>query len=268
MLSYLDGGELFDRIKSKQVYKEKTALICMRNMIEALKYMHENDVVHRDLKPENLILASKDNDSDLRIADFGLASFIKDGEMLKLRCGSPGYVAPELLDDIGYDKKADIFSAGVIFYVLLTGRPVFRGYNINEILLKNKKCEVEYPSKYWDKISDKAKDLVNKMLHKDPAERISAEEALKHPWFTQDEHEIGDEVLDFAAAHEEDKEQFANIDYSKINDAEEEDIKLVTCTPVMAKRNLQPTVPETPFMTTNNFNRNNATPIMTKGIVI
>jgi serine/threonine protein kinase len=206
VLSYLDGGELFDRIKSKQVYKEKTAIICMKNMLEALKYMHENDVVHRDLKPENLILAQKDNDSDLRIADFGLASFIKAGEMLKLRCGSPGYVAPELLDDVGYEKKADIFSAGVIFYVLLTGRPVFRGYNINEILLKNKKCEVEYPQKYWDKISDKAKDLVSRMLEKDPNARISAEEALEHPWFTQDEQEIGDEVLDFAAAHEEDKE--------------------------------------------------------------
>ena len=268
IMEHANAGELFDYIVKYDRVDDINAANFFNQILEGVEHLHANGVCHRDLKPENLILASKDNDSDLRIADFGLASFIKDGEMLKLRCGSPGYVAPELLDDIGYDKKADIFSAGVIFYVLLTGRPVFRGYNINEILLKNKKCEVEYPSKYWDKISDKAKDLVNKMLHKDPAERISAEEALKHPWFTQDEHEIGDEVLDFAAAHEEDKEQFANIDYSKINDAEEEDIKLVTCTPVMAKRNLQPTVPETPFMTTNNFNRNNATPIMTKGIVI
>jgi serine/threonine protein kinase len=146
----------------------------MRNMPEALEYMHKNDVVHRDLKPENLILASKDNDYDLRIADFGLAAFAKPGELLKLRCGSPGYVAPELLDDVGYEQKADIFSAGVILYVLLTGRPAFRGYNINEILIKNKKCEVEYPCKYWDNISDKAKDLVDNMLRKDPKSRISA----------------------------------------------------------------------------------------------
>ena len=160
VLSYLDGGELFERIKSRQVYQESIAISVMRNMLEALDYIHKRDVVHRDLKPENLLLASKDNDFDLRIADFGLAAFAKPGELLKLRCGSPGYVAPELLEDVGYEQKADIFSAGVILYVLLTGRPAFRGYNINEILIKNKKCEVEYPAKYWENISDKAKDLV------------------------------------------------------------------------------------------------------------
>lgn len=132
----------------------------MKNMLGALEYLHRMDVVHRDLKPENLILASKDNDYDLRIADFGLASFIKDGELLKLRCGSPGYVGPEILENVGYDKKVDIFSAGVILYVLLSGRPAFRGYQINEILISNKNAEVDFPAKYWDKISDKAKDLV------------------------------------------------------------------------------------------------------------
>mgnify|MGYP002630674896 CR=1 FL=1 len=112
--------------------------------------------MHRDLKPENLILASKSNDYDLRIADFGLASFVKKDEQLKLRCGSPGYVAPEILEDIGYNESSDIFSAGVILYVLLTGRPVFRGFNLNEILLKNKRCNIEFPAKYWCKISLKA----------------------------------------------------------------------------------------------------------------
>lgn len=164
VLCHLEGGELFDRIKSKQAYQEKTAIQVMRNLLEALKYLHDHNVVHRDLKPENLILASKDNDFDLRIADFGLAAPIKEGERLTLRCGSPGYVGPELLEEVGYDTKVDIFSVGVILYVLLSGRPAFRGFNINEILVKNKKCEIEYPPKYWDKISDKAKDLVQKML--------------------------------------------------------------------------------------------------------
>ena len=122
-------------------------------------------MIHRDLKPENLVLAEKDNDFEIRIADFGLATFVSSGdELLKLRCGSPGYVAPEILDDIGYSFSSDIFSIGVIMYILLTGRPAFRGYNVNEILMKNKKAEVEYPDKYWSIISTKARDLVSKML--------------------------------------------------------------------------------------------------------
>lgn len=235
--------------------------------MEALDYMHKNKVVHRDLKPENLILAYKDNDYDLRIADFGLASFVNDGELLKLRCGSPGYVAPEILEDIGYNEKADIFSAGVILYVLLTGRPVFRGLNMKEILIKNKQCEIEYPAKYWNKISDKAKDLVSKMLKKDPNERISAEQALNHCWFNQEDSEINDQRLDFAEGLNEDEKQF-EMDYKEINDAEEENLKLVTCTPVMAKRNLNPGVPETPFMTKNTIDKKDATPIIKGGIVI
>jgi len=169
--------------------------------------------------------------------------------LLKLRCGSPGYVAPEILEDSGYNKSSDIFSIGVILYILLTGRPVFRGYILNELLRNNKKCEVEYPAKNWDKISDKAKDLVSKMLKKDPKERISAKEALAHSWFNQEENEINNEKLEFAEHI--DEEKVPEIDYDKINNAEEEndDLKLVTCTPVMAKRNLQPDVPETPFLT-------------------
>ena len=177
----------------------------MKNMLEALAFMHQHKVVHRDLKPENLILMSKDNDYDLRIADFGLATYVKTNEVLKLRCGSPGYVAPEILEDIGYDEKSDIFSAGVIMCVLLTGRPVFRGYNLNEILVKNKKCEIHYPGKYWDKISAEAKSIVGLMLKKDPKERISAEDALQHKWFNQQENEINNVELDFAKGIEEDK---------------------------------------------------------------
>ena len=220
----------------------------MKNILEALKYMHEHHVVHRDLKPENLILASKQNDYDICIADFGLASFIKKGEILKLRCGSPGFVAPELLEDVGYDEKADIFSAGVILYVLLSGRTAFRGYNLNEILLKNRKGVVDYPAKYWDKISTKAKDLVAKLLSINPKDRISASEALNHPWFNQNESEMNEQTLDFAKAFEDNEDQFAKVDYNKLNDADEEEINLVSATPVMAQRNLNPGVPETPFL--------------------
>lgn len=104
LLPYLEGGELFERIKAKGLYKESDAVIVMRHFLSALAYLAENKVVHRDLKPENLILATKGDDHDLRIADFGLATILTDDEkVLFLRCGSPGYVAPELLDDKGYD---------------------------------------------------------------------------------------------------------------------------------------------------------------------
>lgn len=118
VFEYLEGGELFERIKSKGSYQEKDAMNVMKNLLLALDYLHNQGIIHRDLKPENLILASKENDYSLKIADFGLASEIKTGENLFLRCGSPGYVAPELLEDQGYNTKADIFSAGIILYVM------------------------------------------------------------------------------------------------------------------------------------------------------
>jgi len=115
--------------------------------------------------------------------------------LLFLRCGSPGYVAPELLEDKGYYSKADIFSAGIILYVMLTGRPAFPGSNIHEILTKNKRGEVSFPPKYWDKISADAKDVVTKMLHKDPRLRINAREALAHPWFNPNNQSVNENVL-------------------------------------------------------------------------
>jgi serine/threonine protein kinase len=104
------------------------------------------NVVHRDLKPENLILKLKDNDSELLIADFGLAAILENSEqLLARRCGSPGFIAPELLDDKGYNCMADVFSAGSIMYMMLSGRLAFRGVGVDDILRKNKDCVVEYP---------------------------------------------------------------------------------------------------------------------------
>ena len=128
MLPLLKGGELFSRVRSSRLFEEKNAQGFMRNFLSALAYLHKKLIVHRDLKPENLILARKDDISDVKIADFGLATMLSHPEeKLTLRCGSPGYVSPELLRNEGYNCSSDVFSAGVIFYVILTGRPLFKG---------------------------------------------------------------------------------------------------------------------------------------------
>ena len=204
----------------------------MYNFISALKYLSENKVVHRDLKPENLILATKGDDYDVKIADFGLASFLTEEEkLLYLRCGSPGYVSPELLNDLGYDCQADVFSAGVIMYVMLTGRPLFRGDNPNEILQKNQACELDFPQRYWDKISAEAKDLALGLLKKDPKERFTAAQALEHEWFNKEF--INESVLELSDL------QIRDITAEETKNTGGDAAKLlITCTPVMAGRKL------------------------------
>jgi len=277
VLELLEGGELFERIKHKRSYSEREAVEIMKNILEALKYFHALGIVHRDLKPENLILKSKEDDYDVKIADFGLASFVEEGKKLSLPCGSPGYVAPEVLDDRGpgYDTQADVFSVGVILYVLLTGRPAFPGTNYRDIISKNKRGEVEYQQRYWSRISETGKDLVQKLLKKNPDERLSAENALKHPWFTGEE--VRDEALDLKLDEviQADTNDQARTGISSNavtpsttqgpedgKDAQEVDIKLLTATPVMAGRGLRnaPASPSPSMGTPQNLMK---TPVLT-----
>ena len=119
VLELLNGGELFERIVKKGQYTEKDACTLMKKLLGALSYMHVRGIMHRDIKPENLILKDADNDWNVKIADFGLATTVNpNGEYLFKRCGTPGYVAPEVLADAKYDQKVDVFSAGVILYIL------------------------------------------------------------------------------------------------------------------------------------------------------
>lgn len=174
LLPFLEGGELFEKIKSKGLIKESDARPIMHNFISALSYVHSKLIVHRD--PENLLLCSKDNNWDLMIADFGLATTLTSPDQkLTMRCGSPGYVAPELLQEKGYNCQADVFSVGVIFYIILTGRNLFKGNTPNEILEKNMKCEYEFNDSQWELITPSAKDLVTKLLIENPDERITAQ---------------------------------------------------------------------------------------------
>lgn len=185
ILQILKGGELFDRLVSKGRYNERDGSLLIKNLLSSLDHLHSKGIMHRDLKPENLILASKEDDKNVMLADFGLATFvdIEPQNQLFTRCGTPGYVAPEVLDDMPYTEKVDIFSAGVIMYIILTGCSPFFGKSYNEILLKNKRCKISFDfADFSFKPSAAAIDLMKKMLDKDPAARISAKEALKHEW--------------------------------------------------------------------------------------
>ncbi|KAH7649224.1 hypothetical protein FG379_001581 [Cryptosporidium bovis] len=182
VLEFLGGGELFEWIAQKGAYTEEQAKIAMKKVLLALQWLHANNVVHRDLKTENLILEHKNCPESLKIIDFGLAASLGSSAM-KMRCGSPGYVAPEILEDKIYTTKVDVFSIGVVLYTLLGGSPPFPGSNMKEILKKNIQGNVQFTSSRWKNISSSVKDLIKWMMAKDPESRCSAAQAIYHPWF-------------------------------------------------------------------------------------
>jgi calcium/calmodulin-dependent protein kinase-4 len=183
VLDLLEGGELFDRIIEKGHFRESDAANCFAQMVLALKYLHDKQIVHRDLKPENLLFATKANDSAIKLIDFGLAGSIKDG-LLKTPCGTPNYVAPEILRRQKYGVQADMWSIGVILYIILCGFPPFYDENddLGRLYRKIKRADYDMPSPYWDNITPDAKDLVKKLLQPDPKKRLSAGDTLQHGW--------------------------------------------------------------------------------------
>lgn len=182
VMDVLDGGELFDRIVESGTFSEKDASDLSRSIIGAVQYLHGLGIVHRDLKPENLLYTDRSANAEIKIADFGLSKFITDDTNLTTACGTPGYVAPEVLLMQGYGKAVDLWSVGVIIYILLCGFPPFYAENDNEMFELIKEADYDFPSPYWDKISDSAKDLVRGLLQKNPDIRLKSEDALKHPW--------------------------------------------------------------------------------------
>lgn len=158
----------------------------VRGILLGLREMHAKKIMHRDLKPENLLFR-KTGDWDCVIADFGLAEFADTPEYLFVRCGTPGYVAPEVINikdmTMKYDPICDVFSLGLIFYLLLTGKSAFGGKTYNEVLSQNRAGTVNMTIDELKNVPEEAKDLLEKMLKKKPEQRISAEDALKHPYF-------------------------------------------------------------------------------------
>ncbi|KAI5077774.1 hypothetical protein GOP47_0007598 [Adiantum capillus-veneris] len=179
------GGELFDRILSKGKYSEREAATAFRTIVEILHNCHSRGVMHRDLKPENFLLLNKEEESPLKVIDFGLAAFFKPGDILKDFVGSAYYIAPEVLRH-EYGPEADIWSAGVILYILLCGVPPFWADTEQGIFDAILAGSFDLTSEPWPSISSSAKDLVKKMLKQDPKERLTLLEVQSHPWVIVD----------------------------------------------------------------------------------
>uniref|UniRef100_A0A0A9Y0P8 Calcium/calmodulin-dependent protein kinase type 1 n=1 Tax=Lygus hesperus TaxID=30085 RepID=A0A0A9Y0P8_LYGHE len=183
IMELVTGGELFDRIVEKGSYTEKDASDLIRQVLEAVNYMHEQGVVHRDLKPENLLYYSPDEDSKIMISDFGLSK-MEDSGIMATACGTPGYVAPEVLAQKPYGKAVDVWSIGVISYILLCGYPPFYDENDANLFTQILKGEFEFDSPYWDDISDFAKNFIRQLMCVDVSKRFTCKQALQHPWIS------------------------------------------------------------------------------------
>lgn len=183
IMELVTGGELFDRIVEKGSYTEKDASYLIRQVLEAVDYMHEQGVVHRDLKPENLLYYSPAEESKIMISDFGLSK-MEDSGFMATACGTPGYVAPEVLAQKPYGKAVDVWSIGVISYILLCGYPPFYDENDANLFAQILKGEFEFDSPYWDEISESAKDFIKNLMCVNVDRRFTCKQALAHPWIS------------------------------------------------------------------------------------
>ncbi|KAG5076557.1 hypothetical protein JHK82_055252 [Glycine max] len=190
------GGELFDRIIAKGHYTERAAASLLRTIMQIIHTFHSMGVIHRDLKPENFLMLNKDENSPVKATDFGLSVFFKEGETFKDIVGSAYYIAPEVLKR-KYGPEVDIWSVGVMLYILLSGVPPFWAESEHGIFNAILRGHVDFTSDPWPSLSSAAKDLVRKMLTTDPKQRLTAQEVLNHPWIKED-GEAPDKPLDNA----------------------------------------------------------------------
>ncbi|XP_070710547.1 serine/threonine-protein kinase DCLK2-like [Pempheris klunzingeri] len=187
VMELVKGGDLFDAITSSTKYSERDASAMVFNLAGAIKYLHRMNIVHRDIKPENLLVCEyPDGTKSLKLGDFGLATVV-EGPLYTV-CGTPTYVAPEIIAETGYGLKVDIWAAGVITYILLCGFPPFRSENNvqEELFDQILRGKLEFPSPDWDTVSLPAKMLISQMLQVNVDTRFTAEEVLSHPWVTDE----------------------------------------------------------------------------------
>mmetsp|Transcript_24798 Transcript_24798/g.38589 ORF Transcript_24798/g.38589 Transcript_24798/m.38589 type:complete len:225 (+) Transcript_24798:218-892(+) len=187
VMDLMEGGELFDQILKRQHFSESEARSAIRSIIDAIRYCHSLNIVHRDIKPENLLIKSKELNLDsIKISDFGLARYVKSEEMARTTCGTPGYVAPEIILQKPYGKECDYWSIGVVLFILLSGSPPFYEDEDNDLFHKIKNVKYDFSDEAWNHISEEAKDLVTQILKQNPLERISCEQMLAHPWMSME----------------------------------------------------------------------------------
>jgi calcium-dependent protein kinase len=186
---FCSGGELFDKISEKGIFSEKEAVHILKQILSAICYSHQNNVVHRDLKPENILLDDKSKEPIIKLIDWGGARYFSKNKKMTKISGTPYYIAPEVLNEV-YDERCDIWSCGVILYILLCGYPPFNGDTDTEIMKAVKIGKYDFPSEEWGSISKEAKELVSNMLKYDPKKRFTAIQCLSHAWFKNQEYSI------------------------------------------------------------------------------
>eukprot|EP00009_Paramoeba_aestuarina_P009373 CAMPEP_0201521404 /NCGR_PEP_ID=MMETSP0161_2-20130828/14402_1 /ASSEMBLY_ACC=CAM_ASM_000251 /TAXON_ID=180227 /ORGANISM="Neoparamoeba aestuarina, Strain SoJaBio B1-5/56/2" /LENGTH=527 /DNA_ID=CAMNT_0047920037 /DNA_START=58 /DNA_END=1638 /DNA_ORIENTATION=+ len=209
IMELAEGGELFEHIVNQGAYSEDVAIDITLQIVSAVSYLHDLNIVHRDIKPENILLKRKGT-LELKLADFGLSKMFDATVRMQTTCGSPGYVAPEVLTDDLYGREVDMWSVGVITYVLLSGFPPFYSENIKELFQQIMIAKYDFPPQYWSTVSDPAKDFVRKLLVRNPASRMSAGMALEHPWLTRSNGGSGGNLAvanNMKTTQERDKEQ-------------------------------------------------------------
>jgi len=187
IMEELTGGELFDRIVQKEFYSESEAAKVIREICSALAFCHKHGIAHRDLKPENILYASNDEDSEVKVADFGLADILPKNKLLQTPCGTPEYVAPEILHKQPYSTQVDMWGLGIIAYILLCGYPPFEGDTQEELYRAIRGCKAAYTGKEWDFVSAEGTQFVQSLLHSDPKTRLTAAQVMQHKWLERTE---------------------------------------------------------------------------------
>lgn len=186
VLELCEGGELYDRIQKKKFYQESDAKLLARNLLQAVAFIHSKGIMHRDLKPENVLLVSKVSHTDIKVSDFGLARLAADYPRRLPRstsiCGSDFYLAPELIKQEEYGREIDIWSSGVIVYIVLCGSLPFYNTVLHKLYRQIVEVDVSFPIQQWHTISKGAQDFILRLLQAEPGDRLSAEQALNHPW--------------------------------------------------------------------------------------